>query len=443
MLRAWRVLALVACVGSIWPAKLWGSDDLKLGAGAAKVDITPAAELLPFRQENADDSANAREPGFVGVHDRLWARAIVVQNGSSSAAIVALDLERVPNAEEMVRRISTASGIAAERIVVSATHTHSDPTMTVPEGGGTSAKWKTYCDVVVNGAVKAVQGAKENLQPARIGYGTGSVDINRNNGEEPGAEPVSDKTVAVMKIETLAGEPIALLFNYAMHSGAAFHTMTRKDGWEISGDIVGMAAAIIENRYKDKAVALFTMAAAGDQAPQYTGHIMTPGTKEWNDLGAETWPILHVEANSLATEVVRVADVIDAATTEGRIWGAQTSVTCPGQKSSGSVGSTNYTTESRGPVGLRLALLAIGDVAIAAIGGEIPTKIGWEIRSGSSLGKIFVVTQAGGAAGYILQDSSYQRLTHAVMSSPFKPGCIEPAILWTLRTMEQDYVAGR
>ena len=63
------------------------------------------------------------------------------------------------------------------------------------------------------------------MKPARIGYGTGVSYINVQRDiidpkthswwEGANYDGPSDKTVAVIKFETLEGEPIAAYFNYA------------------------------------------------------------------------------------------------------------------------------------------------------------------------------------------------------------------------------------
>ena len=53
------------------------NDDLHFKAGAARVDITPSESELP---RNMD-----------GILDRLYSRAIVVENGVTSAALITVD----------------------------------------------------------------------------------------------------------------------------------------------------------------------------------------------------------------------------------------------------------------------------------------------------------------------------------------------------------------
>ena len=73
----------------------------------------------------------------------------------------------------------------------------------------------------------AVKQAKTKIQPARVGFGTGFsyLNVSRDNididthlwTQAPNLNGLSDKTVAVIKFESLHGEPIAVYMTYAMH----------------------------------------------------------------------------------------------------------------------------------------------------------------------------------------------------------------------------------
>ena len=57
----------------------------RLQAGAAKVDVTPAERELP--------------PGYEGILDRIYSRAIVIGDGTSLAALISVDAGAVPAGE--------------------------------------------------------------------------------------------------------------------------------------------------------------------------------------------------------------------------------------------------------------------------------------------------------------------------------------------------------
>jgi hypothetical protein len=61
--------------------------------GTAKIDITPSADAALPMSGYAD-----RKEGFKGIHDHIYARAIVVSDGAKLAAIVTWELIGVPTA---------------------------------------------------------------------------------------------------------------------------------------------------------------------------------------------------------------------------------------------------------------------------------------------------------------------------------------------------------
>src|SRR3954467_4842473 len=79
-----------------------------LKAGAAKVDITPPANAaLPM------SGYASRKEGFKGIHDHIYARAIVLSDGATLAAIVSWELIGVPNGlwQALSQRIAREAGI--------------------------------------------------------------------------------------------------------------------------------------------------------------------------------------------------------------------------------------------------------------------------------------------------------------------------------------------
>src|ERR1700749_2316588 len=82
-----------------------------LRAGAGKIDVTPAASELPKTYD--------------GILDRLYSRAIVVDNGSNSAALITVDAGAVPDAvwKGVTEQVEKNLGIPARNVVLTATHT--------------------------------------------------------------------------------------------------------------------------------------------------------------------------------------------------------------------------------------------------------------------------------------------------------------------------------
>jgi len=239
-----------------------------LRAGAAKVDVTPSGTELP-------------KNGY-GVLDHLYARAIVLDNGAATAALVTVDTIAIPDPlwQTVSQQIAKDLGIPATHVLLTATHTHSPGG---PRGPDYALK-----------IVESVRLAKQRLVPARVGYGTGQSYINVNRQiidpktgrwwEGPNREGPSDKTVAVVKFETMSGEPIAVYYNYAVH-GVITGQLD-----QVSGDIPGATSRYIEESFDDPVVAVWSNGAAGDQNPIYyqqTYDLRDIRTKEYAARGVD------------------------------------------------------------------------------------------------------------------------------------------------------------
>src|SRR5438477_9290745 len=89
-----------------------------LRAGAARIDITPA---------QASGLKNVWGNEFKGVHDHIYIRAIVLDNGATSAALIALDTSSTPDTLPLRERMQKEFNIPAQNIMITATHGHNAP----------------------------------------------------------------------------------------------------------------------------------------------------------------------------------------------------------------------------------------------------------------------------------------------------------------------------
>ncbi len=113
---------MASTVGLAFPAKAAERQTgAPLLAGAAAVDISPP---VGWRRSGGYDELIS-----VGVHDPLFAKALVLRQGDEQFAIVVCDLTGMFRevSDRIRRRTSRLTGIPVERIVVSATHTHGGP----------------------------------------------------------------------------------------------------------------------------------------------------------------------------------------------------------------------------------------------------------------------------------------------------------------------------
>jgi hypothetical protein len=409
-----------------------------LRAGAAKVDITPSPGELP---------KNSR-----GILDRLYARAIVLENGASTAALITIDAGAVPDAlwQAVTARIEKELKIPAASVLLTATHTHS-------AGGQRGPDY-------VQKIVESVRIAQQRLRPARMGYGTGVSYINVNRQiidpktsrwwEGPNYEGPSDKTVAVIRFDTTDGSPIAAYYNYAVHA-----VITGQLD-QVSSDIPGAASRYIEDSFDDNVVALWSSGAAGDQNPIYyqqtydlrdirtkdyatrgidIGNAMPPGGEGLDRNNPTVARLMNQQRQMvlsmgqfLGEEVLQVIRGIERMDTAVPISGSFTTISCPGRErtNQGRAGFEG-TYKEGSPVEIRLGLLRIGDVMIGAVNAEVFNPIAQRLKHESPYKATMMATLTNGAArsGYIPDDASFGKQTFEVLSSRLQPGCAESAMV--------------
>ena len=109
-------------------ALVFSADTGNLRVGAFRQDITP---------DNYTELQNLWQTRFQGVRDRIYARALVLDNGSTSAAIVAVDTVELLDATPLVQRVAQATGIPAANIIIAASHNHNSPMIGRFNAGGT------------------------------------------------------------------------------------------------------------------------------------------------------------------------------------------------------------------------------------------------------------------------------------------------------------------
>jgi len=388
-----------------------------LRAAATRIDITPPENTpLPMA------GYASREDGHKGVHDRLYVRAIVVDDGSTQAALVVADAIFVDHAawEALAPRIEKETGIPKEQILLSATHTHAGPNLPRLRGAdpGPGAEYLAQFDDWV---VAAIRDAQARLEPARMGFGTGKAHVNMNRrarlpngGWWLGANPEgpSDKTVAVLKFETAAGRPLAVLVNYAVHG-----TVLGTRNYEISGDLPGATSRFVEEHFGGSVVVPWTSAAAGDQDPLYRV--------------GDNFGNADILGRILGEEVIRVAGEIKTSA-RMRIGGMQRVITCPGKKNPPGPNrrdDLNYQFLDADPTPIRLTAIMLNHVAITGVSGEVLSGINTRLKRESPLAGTVMVTHANGSSGYIPDDAAYDQISYEIVVSRVKRGCAEDAIV--------------
>jgi len=209
-------------------------------AGVAAVDVSP--HIFPVIV-----SGGFTEVTGTRIVDPVMSRALVLDDGKTRLAIVVVDNLMMPRVLlDDVKRVAAArTGIPVERMLISATHTHSAPSAMVCLG---SRADPNYLPVLSRGIVESIVQAVENTVPAEIGWAITRDEQHNTNrrfilrpdlmavnpfGERTiradahtehrspdasmGKAGPSDPDLSLLALRTRDGRPLAVLGNYAMH----------------------------------------------------------------------------------------------------------------------------------------------------------------------------------------------------------------------------------
>lgn len=241
-------------------------------AGVATRTITPGT--LPFWLSGYA----ARSSPATSVAQDIFAKALAIEDESGHrVVVVTLDLIGVPRTlrDEVAREVEKAHGLDPTALLLNCSHTHSGPAVQdnleimFDFDDADRARVLEYREFLRTNIGAVVGEALQKLEPAAIGYGTGSADFAadrralRVKQADPSANPATyiDHTVPVLKVTSADGRVLAILFGYACHN-----TTLTGEFLEISGDYAGHAQADLEDAYPG-ATAMFMLLCGADQNP--------------------------------------------------------------------------------------------------------------------------------------------------------------------------------
>lgn len=402
-------------------------------AGAAVVDVTP--DQLPVI---VNGSMTSRSVSVINT--RLNARAIAFADGKEQLVIVVVDSCMMPRdlLDEAKKLASDATGIPQDRILISATHSHTAASSMGCLGTDADPNYVPFLRAKL---VEAVKAAKANLEPAQIGYGVIDAEkftalrrwIRRPDRVE--TDPFGNKTVranmhagrswpdvvgesgpedpdlSLIAVQSREGRPLAVLANFSMHYFG---------DRDISADYFGLFSEGLKERIAPKTaekvapfVGIMSHGCSGDiyridytkpDAPENKVNI-TQFTDGLLDLAMQAYKKIEYKSDvSLAMAESR-QQMNYRVPDQQRLEWAKRIVAEMGDR----LPKTQPEIYAREQVFLHekqstevvVQAIRIGDIAIASTPNETYALTGLKIKKQSPLEKTMVIELANGGDGYI------------------------------------------
>jgi hypothetical protein len=414
-----------------------------LKAGAASVPVRLGADCFP----NAE---------CVGQHDDVYVRVVILES-NRRVAILSADMpsmfpEDIRYCKALLQELA---GVEPEDSWITVSHSFSSPHAWPVDD-------KDNKDILLPKALKenpsmieaarninraykdacraAVEQAAAGMREGSVGFGTGAcaVNINRNMHTAEGwwqgvnAEGYADKTLCVLRINDINGEPIAILYNYSIQPSSAAGVITSDGGKLVSSDLVGAASAFIEKEYGGKTTAVFLCGASGDQAPLFKINYMETdryGKLRSGCLGEKGYILVEEMGRILGGAVVQTAEKINCEDATPEIRTASRNYICRCLKRNPDMSklrpALSHTFTPDGEREMSVYAMTIGDIALVGMQPEMDGVSISQIREASPYDKTMAVTFVNGNAKSMPQKESYLLFHYTALNSPFAAGSAE------------------
>jgi hypothetical protein len=395
-----------------------------LKGGCAQVNITPplGIPLIGSKGQPSDD-----------ILDDLYAKALVLDDGTSTIAIISADLLYTPLEEitNPVRRIiKKKTNIPERNVLLCATHTHSGPEVFTrsklkPKDEVPNSEIdQSYLQTLIQKIAGSVLIAHKNMQEVKVGAAKGHVPeilYNRRPRSADGSVTMAftlppevtetrrietdpegdtrvtfeladeqeqldfgpiDPEVCVLRVEDANGHIIASLVNFGCHPVSIYPHLSTS----ISADYPAHAAQVVQQA--EGGICLFALGLAGDTVP------IRRGPKPCRQIG-----------RALGGEALKRLQLVTT-TKDVTLQALKRRIKFPTKKAS-SPDPNTADDEGREYVATEIQVLRLGDIYILGLPGEILVEVGLQIKKRAGLENLFVVTLSNDTIGYVCHSAAY------------------------------------
>ena len=444
------LLGLVACGGG--EKSEGGEQKAAMQVGFGKSNMMPETVVTIAGGEDP----NRLSTGYL---DYLTATCIAFSDGNKTVLLYTVDMQCLTSGflGNIYDVISKDTGIPKEDIMISCTHDHSSPSMTMTHTGISEFRSGPFAYAMLAAAKAAIS----DLAPVETYIGESKTEgmvfvrhYNMEDGSVAGpaygnlvADEIvshayeSDETIQIVKFErTAAGKTDIVLFNLGCH--ATYYSSTATTN--LSADFPGPARDYVANNAD--CYAAYFMSAAGDQTPnsrfeqvkhnlshkefgEKLGKYVVDSLDSLTKVDSGDVKLTEVKyvAQSNQLNLDRLGDArslwalfeqkgYDIANTQAREEGFKSIYECRSIIQSASRPKTKT---------VNINVLSAGDVSFAIFPGEMFSSTGKYIRDNSPYDMTFVLTCANGYDGYFPDERGYSYGCYEAYSSYVNVGTAE------------------
>ena len=395
-----------------------------LRGGCSKVNITSplGIPLIGSKGKPSDD-----------ILDELYAKAIVLNDGNTTIAIVSADLLYTPLEEitNPVRKIiKEKTGIPEHNVLICATHTHSGPEVFTraklgPDKEIAASKIdQNYLQTLIRKIADTVLIAHKNMQEVKIGAAKGKIPeivYNRRPKTAEGSVKMAftltpeviatkkietgpegrvkvtfdykqeeaqlefgpiDAEVCVLRVEDMNGGIVGSLVNFGCHPVCIYPYLSTS----ISADYPAYTTQVVEQM--EGGICLFTLGLAGNTVPVVRG--IKPREKIGKALGGESLRRLQLVPTTGSVTLKALKKGVKFPTTKGA-----------------DPNETEADDKTKDYIKTEIQVLRLGDIYILGLPGEILVEVGLEIKKRAGLENLFIVTLSNDTIGYVCHSQAY------------------------------------
>jgi hypothetical protein len=467
------LMLLSSCVASA------AAGDLLLGAAAVKITPSPGTPLAGYYNER----------GSQGVLDDIYAKATVLDDGKTEAAMVVCDLIGLPRAVvvEARRIVVEKTGIPATHVMISATHTHTAPVVVGDSAlddmtSGGSKLSKDYARQLPKWIARAVEEAHGRRTPARISYASenepklsfirrywmkdGTVGWNPGVRNPNTIRPIGviDPQVNVVYAETIGRQPrgpvekleadgsrrpvktdklpLLTYVNFAMH-------LDTTGGAMISADFPATLARRLADYKGPEMLTMFANGACGNinhinvnwvatqsspESARRLGTILAADVlKAFPDLKDVEDATLHVRD---AVIQLPLATHTDEELRQAREIAARRGANASFLDQVKAYRILDVAARQGRPMDADVQAFALGrDIAWVALPGEPFVEIGLSIKAASQFRQTNIIMLANGRTQYIPHHSAFSEGQYEVVSTRYAEGAGELLVTTAIRLL--------